>query len=137
MENAVSQEFQGKDVYVKASYNSAHPFPATTHPDGLRALVALLREEGCIRIALIERSGMGHLHGMFWQSLAVPRLALGTVSGNDRSGRAAGRQWIKRVFAGSHWKQGFEMPRFLEQETPAVQLCNLKTHRFGATSVPV
>jgi uncharacterized protein (DUF362 family) len=121
---------QGKDVYVKANYNSAHPFPATTHPDALRALVALLREEGCGRITLIERSGMGTTRDI-WQSLAVPRLAreldLETIALDELP---AG-QWSKRVFTGSHWKQGFEVPRFLEQETPAVQLCNLKTHRFG------
>jgi uncharacterized protein (DUF362 family) len=125
-----AQGLQGKDVYVKASYNSAHQFPASTHPDALRTLVALLREGGCGRITLIERSGMGATRDV-WQSLGVPSLAreldLQTIALDELP---AG-QWSKRVFAGSHWKHGFEVPRFLEEGSPVVQLCNLKTHRFG------
>ena len=124
------QGFQGRDVYLKASYNSAHPFPASTHPDALRAFVAVLRQGGCGRITLIERSGMGTTRDI-WRSLGVPGLAreldVETMALDDLQ---AG-QWTKRVFPGSHWKQGFEVPEFLGQESTVVQLCNLKTHRFG------
>ncbi len=122
--------FQGKDVYVKASYNSPHKFPASTHPDALRAIVAVLREGKCGRITLVERSGMGATRDV-WQSLGVPHLAreldVETMALDDLQ---AG-QWTKHVFPGSHWKQGFEVPEFLAQESSVVQLCNLKTHRFG------
>jgi hypothetical protein len=40
-------------------------------------------------------------------------------------------EWAMRSFPGAHWKQGFEVPKILEEGGVAVQLCNLKTHRFG------
>jgi uncharacterized protein (DUF362 family) len=121
--------FAGKDVYVKGSYNSAHPFPATTHPDALRSLVGILREDGCGRIALIERSGMGTTRDV-WQALGISKLArelsIETIALDDLP---AG-EWSKCVFPESHWRQGFEVPKILDQRN-VVQLCALKTHRFG------
>ncbi len=38
-------DYSGKNVALKANYNSADPFPASTHLDTLRALVVGL--EGC------------------------------------------------------------------------------------------
>ena len=122
--------FAGKDVYLKGSYNSAHPFPASTHPDALRSLIGILRENECGRIIMIERSGMGTTRDV-WQALGVPRLAreldVETIALDD----LPAEQWSKHVFPGSHWKQGFEAPKILEQEGVFVQLCCLKTHRFG------
>jgi len=120
----------GKDIYLKGSYNSAHPFPASTHPDSLRALVRILRQGGCGRIILIERSGMGSTRDV-WQALGVPSLARELGVEAMALDELPAAQWAARVFPGSHWKQGFEVPKILEGETAVVQLCNLKTHRFG------
>ena len=49
----------GKSVAVKANFNSADAFPASTHPDTLRALLTLLKEAGARAVTLVERSGMG------------------------------------------------------------------------------
>ena len=51
--------FSGKRVALKANYNSADPFPASTHLDTLRALVETLKAFGSGSITLAERSGMG------------------------------------------------------------------------------
>ena len=129
-EMLAAPEFRGKDVYVKGSYNSAHPFPASTHPDALRALAGLLREGGCGRIIMIERSGMGTTRDV-WQALGVPRLARELHVETMALDELPAGHWATRVLAGSHWKQGFEVPKILEQDNAFVQLCNLKTHRFG------
>ncbi|OFW56680.1 MAG: hypothetical protein A2133_06070 [Actinobacteria bacterium RBG_16_64_13] len=52
-------DLSGKSVALKANFNSADPFPASTHPDTLRAIVTLLQEAGAREITLAERSGMG------------------------------------------------------------------------------
>ncbi len=51
--------FSGKQVALKANFNSADPFPASTHLDTLRALVETLTGAGAGEVTLAERSGMG------------------------------------------------------------------------------
>jgi uncharacterized protein (DUF362 family) len=51
--------FSGRHVALKANFNSADPFPASTHIDTLRALVETLKMADTKRITLAERSGMG------------------------------------------------------------------------------
>ena len=53
------KDYSGKTVALKANFNSADPFPASTHIDTLRALVESLKEAGASEITLAERSGMG------------------------------------------------------------------------------
>jgi uncharacterized protein (DUF362 family) len=53
------QDYSGKKVVLKANFNSANPFPASTHLDTLRAIVETLKKAGANKITLGERSGMG------------------------------------------------------------------------------
>ena len=53
------QDYSGKKVALKANFNSADPFPASTHIDTLRAIVETLKNAGANRISLGERSGIG------------------------------------------------------------------------------
>lgn len=129
-------DFQGKHVYLKCNYNSADPFPATTHPDALRAAAGLLRSMGAAQLTVVERSGMGLTRSV------VERL--GALEEMRKSGMAflpleelPQSEWTKVDLPGSHWKDGVEAPRFLtgpsapSNTSTIVQLCNLKTHRFG------
>ena len=52
-------DYSGKQVAFKANFNSADPFPASTHLDTLRAIVETLKGAGTGGITLAERSGMG------------------------------------------------------------------------------
>ncbi|MDD3986090.1 MAG: DUF362 domain-containing protein [Methanobacterium sp.] len=52
-------DFKSKKVGFKANFNSADPFPATTHPDTLKTLVKSIKKIGSEKIILAERSGMG------------------------------------------------------------------------------
>jgi uncharacterized protein (DUF362 family) len=51
--------YSEKKVALKANYNSADPFPASTNLDTLRAIVQGLKYAGASGITLAERSGMG------------------------------------------------------------------------------
>ena len=124
-------DFGGKDLYIKASYNSPDPFPATTHPETLRSVVQLLRGSHCGKLTLVERSGMGVTRDV-WERLALPDLArqldLELLALED----LPGGEWRKAELPpGSGWKDGIEVPAFLDRSTFVIQICNLKTHRFG------
>ena len=43
---------------LKPNFNSADPFPASTHPDTLETVVALLKEAGCDDLAVGEMGGL-------------------------------------------------------------------------------
>ena len=122
----------GLKVALKANYNSADPFPASTHIDTLAAIVDRLRQQKVAGITMAERSGMGDtssvLSEMGVSALAAKkgfRLAvlddLDDMCHWDRKGPQEG----------FHWKGGFLFPRLFEEADAVVTTCCLKTHRFG------
>jgi len=123
-------DFAGRDIYLKASFNSPHPFPATTHPDTLRLVAETLRKYNCRGITLIERSGMGDTADI-WNRLGISSLARELDMRLVALERLAPEDWRKVELPGMNWANGVEVPRFLDRETFVVQICNLKTHRFG------
>jgi uncharacterized protein (DUF362 family) len=123
-------DFSGKNVYLKGSYNSPDPFPATTHPDALGAMVRMLRGKGAGSVTLIERSGMGRTRDVMEKLHVLTALEKLNVSFRPLDELSAG-EWRHLDFAGSHWQKGIAFPRFLTRDKCVVQLCNLKTHRFG------
>jgi uncharacterized protein (DUF362 family) len=120
----------GKSVLLKANFNSADPFPASTHPDTLAAMVTVLQQAGAREITLAERSGMGDTRGTLEQ-LGILDLAkrLGfRVVVLDEAPR---KDWVPIEHAGTHWLKGFYLPKVLIEADLVVQTCCLKTHRFG------
>jgi uncharacterized protein (DUF362 family) len=123
-------DFDGKDVYLKANFNSPDPFPATTHSDTLAGVVHYLRQRNCARVILVERSGMGRTRDV-WQKLGVPDLAKRLNLSLVALDEIPSETWRHEELKNSHWKRGVEIPNLLRAETCVVQICNLKTHRFG------
>jgi len=115
---------------LKANYNSADPFSASTHIDTLRALVQGLKKAGTSGITLAERSGMGDTKQVL-EKMGVLALAkelefkavvLNGVGKDD---------WLKVEKDGTHWARGFYMAKVFHDADRVVQTCCLKTHRFG------
>jgi len=120
----------GKTVFIKPNFNSSDPAPASTHPDTLRALVLKMREMEAQEIAMGDRSGM-EVTQQAMQNLGVFALAeeLGvTVIDFDQ---LAAEDWHVFTPPDSHWKQGFPLARPCLQAEALVQVCCLKTHRYG------
>lgn len=122
--------FSGKSVALKANFNSADPFPASTHPDTLRAIVAVIKEAGAREITLAERSGMGDTRE------TLERLGIFDLS--KRAGfkvvvldEEPKEAWLKVEHSGTHWLKGFFIARVFLESDVVVQTCCLKTHRFG------
>ena len=122
--------FSGADTALKANFNSADPFPASTHIDTLEALCTAILTEKPKRLTLAERSGMGNTRGVLEergvfalaQKLGFSAVVLDEL---DRTG------WREVQNAGLHWSRGFFIAAVFARADRVVQTCCLKTHRFG------
>jgi uncharacterized protein (DUF362 family) len=129
-EHAGVAGLSGKSVALKANFNSADPFPASTHPDTLRALVTLLKEAGAREITLVERSGMGDTRPILER--------LGTFALCEQLGARVvvlddepEERWARIERGGTHWLRGFYLSKVVLEADVVIQTCCLKTHRFG------
>ena len=118
----------GRETAVKANFNSDDPFPASTHPATLAALLAELTRRGAAGLAVGERSGMGDT-----------RRVLQRTGAADAVTGAGGRLVVLddlpadgwQAFRAEHWPQGFHAARLFSEAACAVQTMCCKTHRFG------
>lgn len=123
-------DYYGKTVALKANFNSAHPYPASTHLDLLEAIVENLKEAGAADLILAERSGMGSTHDVLDQT-GVYRLSgewgfnVVDLDHEDRD------KWMKVTDDEIHWDRGFYISKIFLEADKVVQTCCLKTHRFG------
>jgi uncharacterized protein (DUF362 family) len=130
LEKAGLGDLSGKKVALKANFNSADPFPASTHPDTVRTIMTVLKEAGARDITLPERSGMGDTRANL-EKLNI--FVLGDESGfrvvvldeepEDR--------WTRIERSGTHWLRGFYLSKVVLEADVVIQTCCLKTHRFG------
>jgi uncharacterized protein (DUF362 family) len=123
-------EYAGKHVALKANFNSDDPFPASTHPDTLGAIVETLKAADVGDVTLAERSGMGNTRqvlehrGVFELS---EKLGFNAVVLDE----VARGEWVKIERGGTHWLKGFYIAKVFLDADKVVQTCCLKTHRFG------
>lgn len=122
--------FTNKKVAIKANYNSADPFPASTHTGTLRSVIEELKSSGAGEIVLAERSGMGKTRKVLEDTGVVllgKELGFDTVVLDEMPADG----WVFKDPAGSHWKFGFWIAKIFKDAGSVVQICCLKTHRFG------
>jgi len=121
---------RGRSLFVKPNFNSADPFPGSTHPETLAALVRWLVAAGAGRLAVGDRSGMGDTRrvmrrkGIFEMAreLNFETVVLDELGADG---------WVAKQVPGGHWKRGFALPAPALSADGIVQTCCLKTHRFG------
>jgi uncharacterized protein (DUF362 family) len=124
-------DFGGREVVLKASFNSPHDFPATSSPEMIELVVGELRARRAGRIRLVERSGMGTTRRV-WEALGIVRLARRLDVALVALDELPPEEWRHARLEGSQWSRGVEFPALIGPDTPVVQLCGAKTHRFGA-----
>jgi uncharacterized protein (DUF362 family) len=121
---------QGKDVFLKANFNSADPTPGSTHSDTLSALVQRLQGMGIGQITVGDRSGMGNTRQVMQQKglfRMANELGFQTVVFDE----LGPEEWELFQPESSHWSSGFWIARPVLQADGVVQTCCLKTHRYG------
>lgn len=126
----IASKFKGADVALKANFNSADPFPASTHIDTLRALATTVLKEKPRHLTLAERSGMGSTKNVL-RDCGVT--ALGEELGFDvvNLDTIPKEEWKPINEPGLNWRQGFAIAKVFADADRVIQTCCLKTHRFG------
>ena len=122
--------FSGKRVALKANFNSADPFPASTHIETLGTLIKILKETNVKEVVLAERSGMGDTRRVL-EKMGVFELSKKLGFKVKVLDEGAEDDWVKLEGKGTHWKRGFYISRVFLEADKVVQTCCLKTHRFG------
>jgi len=119
-----------KRVVVKPNFNSADEAPGSTHPDTLSQLVAELHERGARSVTVGESSGPPETRGVMEQKgiFDMARSARFDVVNFEEIPDA---DWVFFGAGGTHWPEGFHLPRLIVDSEYTVSTCCLKTHGFG------
>jgi uncharacterized protein (DUF362 family) len=123
-------DYSGKTVALKANFNSADLFPASTHIDTLRAVVEALKASGARGITLAERSGMGDTRQVL-EDMGVFALSKELGFNAVVLDEVAKADWVKVDRGESHWLRGFYLAKVFRESAKVVQTCCLKTHHYG------
>ncbi len=117
---------KGDAVFIKPALNSGNPYPATTSPIAIGAMVELLREKGARRVIVGDMSGIEHVK-LSPKSLTGSSRHLMESSGMARAVQGAGGEihffeeagwgafYEDAPSGGSHWKSGLMMPNILRE----------------------
>ena len=122
--------FGGRDVFVKPNLNSADPAPGSTHPEILAALMRKLAALGAGPLTVGDRSGMGDTRDVMVKT-QVFRIAKDLGAKAVVFDELGADDWELIELPQSHWAQGFALPRMVRTAGAVVQICCLKTHRYG------
>jgi uncharacterized protein (DUF362 family) len=120
---------KGKKIFLKPNFNTADPFPASTHNDTLAALVKEIKARGAA-VTLGERSGPPPTQkvmedkGIF---TLAKELGFDIINFED----LAESDWVHFNPPGNHWSEGFYLPEALVDAEYVVSTCCLKTHQYG------
>jgi len=130
----------GDAVLIKPALNSGNPYPATTSPEGIGAMVELLKEKGAGRVIVSDMSGIEFVK-LTPESLKGSSRELMYATGMAQAALEAGAELHFPEEAGwdaffedypvddTYWKGGIMMPDIL-QEVDHIVL--MPRHRNGA-----
>ena len=121
---------RGKRVVLKPNFNSADETPASTHNDTLLQLIAELHDRGARSITLGESSGPPRTQGVM-EAKGILDLAREHRFDVVDFEQTADRDWITFGAQGTHWPEGFALPRLVVDSEYTVSTCCLKTHGAG------
>ncbi len=121
---------QDKSILLKPNFNSADPFPGSTHTETLLTLIDRLREMGAGEMTIGDRSGMGDTRAVM-RAKGIPAMATELGIKALVFDDLAAEEWAIMQPEDSHWKSGFAIPKAVLRAEGIVQTCCLKTHRYG------
>jgi uncharacterized protein (DUF362 family) len=119
-----------KRVVVKPNFNSADPGPAGTQDETLLQLVAELKARDARDVTVGESSGpQGTVSVM--ATKGTLDLARDHDFGVVNFDELPDSEWVHFKPAGTHWPDGYHLPRMVTDAEYMVSTCCLKTHGFG------
>jgi len=120
----------GKRVVVKPNFNSADPGPAGTQDDTLIQLVTELKERDARNVTVGESSGPQGT-GSVMAAKGTLDLARDQGFGVVNFDELPDSDWVHFQPSGTHWSDGYHLPRMVTDAEYMVSTCCLKTHGFG------
>jgi uncharacterized protein (DUF362 family) len=121
---------KGKDVLLKPNFNTADPFPGSTHNDTLSSLIFCLQTTGARSVTLGERSGPPDTADVMKEKGVYElckKLDVPIINFED----LPATEWIRIQAPGSHWRNGVLVARPVVESPSIVTTCCLKTHGYG------
>ncbi len=120
----------GRRVVIKPNFNTADPAPGSTHPDTLSQLVLEMHERGARSVALGESSGPPDTREVMEQK-GVFDMASDLRFEVVNYEEIPDGDWVRFGPAGTHWRDGFWLPRHVVDAEFNVSTACLKTHGYG------
>jgi uncharacterized protein (DUF362 family) len=120
----------GRRVVLKPNFNSADAAPGSTHNDTLSQIVTELHARNARSITVAESSGPPQTRGVMEQK-GIFDLARDQRFDVINFEEIADRDWVAFPAAGTHWPEGFALPRLVVDSEYLVSTCCLKTHGYG------
>lgn len=137
---------RGDSVFIKPVVNSGNPYPATTSPACLKAMVSLLKEKGARRIVVSDLSGIEHVK-LSPDKLKGSTRELMKSSGIAQAAVEAGAEIIlpeekgwnaffeDGISSSSNWKNGIMMPKILKEVDHVVLLPRCGRHALAGSTL--
>jgi uncharacterized protein (DUF362 family) len=120
----------GKRVVLKPNFNSADATPGSTHNDTLAQIVTELHARDARSITVAESSGPPETRGVMEQKGIFDLARQERFEVVDFE-QIADSDWVSFPPDGTHWPDGFALPRHVVNSEYLVSTCCLKTHGFG------
>jgi uncharacterized protein (DUF362 family) len=136
----------GDSVLIKPALNSGNPYPATTSPEGIGAMVELLKEKGAGRVIVSDMSGIEHVK-LTSERLKGSSRELMHASGMAQAALEAGAELHFPEEAGwdaffedypvdtTYWKKGIMMPNILQEVDHIVLMPRCSRHLLLGSSL--
>jgi uncharacterized protein (DUF362 family) len=137
---------RGDTVFIKPALNSGNPYPATTSPEAIGAVVEMLKDRGARRVIVGDMCGIEHVK-LSQEGLSGSSRSLMEASGMARAAQEAGAElhffeeagWAAFYedfpAAGSHWNQGLMMPSILKEVDHIVLMPRCSRHVLAGSTL--
>ncbi|MFO8058596.1 MAG: DUF362 domain-containing protein [bacterium] len=138
---------KGDSVFIKPALNSGNPYPATSSPAGVAAMVELLKDKGAARVVVSDMAGIEHV------KLTRDGLKKGSTrklmeqAGLAEAARSAGAElyfpeedgwdafFEDPLAQGSSWKGGVMMPSILKDMDHVVLMPRTSRHVLAGSTL--
>lgn len=137
---------RGDSVFIKPALNSGKPYPSTTSPIAIAAIVELLREKGARRVIVGDMSGIEYVK-LSPDGLSGSTRKLMEASGMAGVVQAAGAElhffeeagwdsfYEDPMASGAHWKRGLMMPNILNEVDHIILMPRCSRHVLAGSTL--
>lgn len=137
---------KGDSLFIKPALNSGIPYPSTTSPLAIAAMVGLLRERGAGRVIVGDMCGIEHVK-LSPDGLSGSSRRLMEASGMAKASRAAGAElhffeeagwdafYEDPMASGAHWRRGLMMPNILKEVDHIILMPRCSRHVLSGSTL--